>query len=214
MEFLSCFAGLRASQADYLEQGKGDLFESARRAMHDPEFTQMTTEYKSNAGMWAIEKVLLLEQVAETLEDAAKPGNKQAIKEELETIPWLAAAATDARKKYVQTFLQRVEKRKAVAVSVPSGVEARRAKLRKITEAAAAKLKAEAAEKEKKALEKQQQLVKDAAVEFLRHEYGGKKEKLAPESVQEKLRKACRCHLTMMPGLHKDSVLSTLSICV
>ena len=95
-------------------------------------------------------------------------------------------------------------KRKAAAVSVPSGVEVWRARLRKITEAAAAKLKAEAAEKEKKVLEKQQQLARDAAVEFLRHAHGGKKEKPAPDSLQEKLRKACRCHLTHMLGLHKD----------
>ena len=47
----------------------------------------MTTEYKVNAGMWATETVLLWEQVDQSLVDAAQPGNKQVITEELDTIP-------------------------------------------------------------------------------------------------------------------------------
>ncbi len=99
--------------------------------MQDPEFTQMTTEYKVNAGMWATETALLWEQVDQSLVDAAQPGNKQVITEELDTIPWLSNAATEARKKHAEAFKGVVEKRKAAAVAQLSGVDARRAKLKR-----------------------------------------------------------------------------------
>ena len=38
----------------------------------------------------------------------------------------------------------------------------------------------------------------------MRWEYGGKKQKAAPQALQDKLAKACRCHLTLPPGNHKD----------
>ena len=42
-------------------------------------------------------------------------------------------------------------------------------------------------------------------MEYLRQEFGKtKKQKFAPESVQEKLAKACRCSLSMPKGMHKD----------
>ena len=116
--------------------------------MRDPEFMRMTTDYRSQAGMWATSKVLLLNQIDQSLGDAAKLENKQAIKAEIDTVPWLANAASHARRKYCQSF-QKIDANRKVAPAKPeaSDVEARRAKLRKILVAAAAKLKAEAAEK-------------------------------------------------------------------
>ena len=73
----------------------------------------------------------------------------------------------------------------------------------RIAAAAAQKLKAEAAEKECKATARHEQLLKDAAVEFLRLEFGSKQKPTAT-TVQEKLQKACKCHLTMAKGLHKE----------
>ncbi len=199
-----------AVEGDYLAQGKADLFQNARRAMQDPEFMKTATECKMSEGMWATDKVLLLVQVAQSLDDAAQPSNKQVLKEELDTIPWLATAASEARRKYAMTFKTTVEKSKAAVAAQPCGVEARRAKLRKITQAAAAKLKAETAEKEAKALEKQQLLVKESTMEHLRLEYGGKKQKATPTALQEKLGKACRCLL----AITRTSALSNRRTCV
>ena len=71
--------------------------------------------------------------------------------------------------------------------------------------AAAQQLKDELAEKKAKAEAKHLELVKQAALVYLRQEFGKtKKQKLAPESVQEKLAKACRCSLSMPKGMHKE----------
>ena len=104
--------------------------------------------------------------------------------------------------------------------AAPSDADVRRAKIRKITDAAAQKIKA-VAKKESKAFEKQQHLLKETAVDLLiglrclclragkkavdllRKEYGHK-QKATPTAVQEKLAKACRCHLSLAPGHHKD----------
>ena len=49
------------------------------------------------------------------------------------------------------------------------------------------------------------ELVKQATVEYLGQEFGKtKKQKFAPESVQEKLAKACRRSLSMPKGMHKE----------
>ena len=81
----------------------------------------------------------------------------------------------------------------------------RRSKIQKITDAAAQQFKDELAEKKAKAEAKHFELVKQATVEHLRQELGKtKKQKLAPESVQEKLAKACRRSLSMPKGMHKD----------
>ena len=83
--------------------------------------------------------------------------------------------------------------------------EERRAKIQKIAEDAAQQFKDELAEKKAKAEAKHLELVKQATVEYLRQEFGKtKRQKLAPESVQEKLAKACRCSLTMPKGMHQD----------
>ena len=81
----------------------------------------------------------------------------------------------------------------------------RRSKIQKITDAAAQQFKDEPAEKKAKAEAKHLELVKQATVEHLRQEFGKtKKQKFAPESVQERLAKACQCSLSMPRGMHKD----------
>ena len=102
------------TEADYREQGRGELFEKAQRAMRNPEFVQMTTDYKKHAGMWATDKVLLMEQVCSSLDDSALPANTGIIAAQVDTIPWLATAASAARQKYASTFARSLveEKRK------------------------------------------------------------------------------------------------------
>ena len=73
-----------------------------------------------------------------------------------------------------------------------------------MAQGAAKKLQAEAAEKRAKAAEKQKELVKLAAIEYLRQGCGkGGQQKPCPGSVNGKLRKACRRHLTLKPGSRK-----------
>ena len=81
----------------------------------------------------------------------------------------------------------------------------RPAKIQKITDTAAQQFKDELAEKKAKAEAKHFELVKQATVEYLRQEFGKtRKQKFAPESVQERLAKACRCSLSMPEGMLKD----------
>ena len=81
----------------------------------------------------------------------------------------------------------------------------RRAKIQEITDAAAQQFQDELAEKKAKADAKHLELVKQATVEDLRQELGKtRKQKFAPESVQEKLAKACRRSLSIPKGMHKD----------
>jgi hypothetical protein len=118
---------------------------------------------------------------------------------------WLTGAATQARRSYAQSFKRgAAQPKKPVPAPVVEAAE-RRAKIQKITDAAAQQLKDELAEKKAKADAKHLELVKQAALEYLRQEFGKtKKQKLAPESVQEKLAKACRCSLSMPKGMHKE----------
>ena len=87
--------------------------------------------------------------------------------------------------------------------------EARQTKVQKITQGAAANIRAEMKEMGDKATERQHDLVKAAAVEYLQPEYGNK-QKPAPNALQEKLKKACGCHLTLKGGATKTSVAFTL----
>ena len=62
------------------------------------------------------------------------------------------------------------------------------------------------AKRKAKAEARQLELVKEAAVESLRHQFGkSKKQKVAPDPVREKLSKAWRCSQTMPAGMHKDN---------
>ena len=72
------------------------------------------------------------------------------------------------------------------------------------------KLKDEAKAKDGKAAVKHIAIVRKAAVEHLRLQFG-KKPTPTPPALAERLWKACNCHKTMAPGsgLHKDNVHST-----
>ena len=81
--------------------------------------------------------------------------------------------------------------------------------MQKVTEDAAAKIRAEMKEKVDKAAERQHELVKAAATELLRFEFGVE-QKPAPNALQEKLKKACRCHMTFKVAIVKRSLIFTL----
>lgn len=70
----------------------------------------------------------------------------------------------------------------------------------KITFDAAEKMRQKMADKEAKEKEKQHELEKATAVEHLRREIG-KHQKPAPDSVQQRLQKACRRHLNLAGGM-------------
>ena len=76
------------------------------------------------------------------------------------------------------------------------------------TAAAAKKLREEAEMRSKqaedRAAERATALIKEAAVEYLRVQFG-KKQAPTPAPLLEKLKKACRCHLVKAAGLHKDT---------
>jgi hypothetical protein len=103
-------------------------------------------------------------------EHSKHPNYKQAIAESADAIEWLQGAASKAKRKYAETVSQKT----ALPAKTPPApvveAEERRAKIRKITEAAAQKSKGDLAEKNAKAEVKKLELVKQAAVEDLRGE--------------------------------------------
>jgi len=158
---------------------------------------------------------LLTDQLVASTADADCPSNTAAIAEVLDQTPFLQEAVSASKAKYKQTL---EKKRQAEEIHQPQpekDKEERGDKIRKIAQDAAAKLRAEADEKQRKASEKQQELVRLAAIEYLRQEFGskGKRQKTCPDSIKEKLQKACRCHLAMPPGAHKEKCNLLLKIC-
>ena len=194
-----------AVEQDYRAQGKGQLSEKAMQAMQDPAYQEITAEYKKNGGLWKTESVVMVTQVMDSLGESADMQNKTAVAEATGSLPWLTSASTQARRNYAQTFKHAAaQPKKELPAPVAEAAE-RRAKIQKITDAAAQQFKDELAEKKAKAEAKHLELVKQATVEHLRQELGKtKKQKLAPESVQEKLAQACRCSLSLPKGMHKD----------
>ena len=145
-------------------------------------------------------------QVMATLGDAQAISSSKCISQQLEITPWLKTATSDVWSRYIENTAQQRLKLKREFPGQPEAAaeaDARQAKMQKITQAAAEKIRAEAQQKEAKAAEEQLELVKAAAVELPRHEYG-KKQKVAPSALQEKLKNACWCHMSMAAGMHKD----------
>ena len=66
-------------------------------------------------------------------------------------------------------------------------------KLRGITDAAAAQMRQKIKDKEEKAEAKQTELVRQAAMEHLRIQFGDKKVTPTPAPLKDKLEKACKC---------------------
>ena len=111
--------------------------------------------------------------------------NASVMEETVGKIPWVSAAASAARQRYAQHVAERrketlKEEKPATCAGASLDVDGRSAKIRKILEGAVAKLRAEAKEKEDRAVARQRELVKSSVVEFCRFEFG-KKQKLAPD---------------------------------
>ena len=64
-------------------------------------------------------------------------------------------------------------------------------------------MRAGTSQKETKAAERRHELIRLAAIEFLRREYGNKR-KTFLDILRERRKKACRRHLTLAKGVHKD----------
>ena len=93
-----------AVEADYRAQGKGQLFEKALPAMHDPAYQEISAEYEKNGGLWKTASVVMVTQLLDSLDEAADTQNKKAIADTAGSMSWLTSAATQARKNYAQNF--------------------------------------------------------------------------------------------------------------
>ena len=176
-----------------------------------PEFSSVTSEYKAHNGAWDTSKVLLMDQVTAALEEVGSSEDKVAIESALGKLAWLSEAASGARSKYathVAEKQQELKKRKADATTsaslASSDADGRQDKIRKITEAAAQQIKEEVRQKEAKAAAKPQDVMRESVVECLRYEYCNK-QKPAPESLKDRLAKACRCSRSLAEGRHKET---------
>ena len=152
-----------------------------------------------------------MDQVTAALEEVGSSEDKVAIESALGKLAWLSEAASGARSKYathVAEKQQELKKRKADATTsaslASSDADGRQDKIRKITEAAAQQIKEEVRQKEAKAAAKPQDVMRESVVECLRYEYCNK-QKPAPESLKNRLAKACRCSRSLAEGRHKET---------
>jgi hypothetical protein len=88
-----------AVEADYRAQGKGQLFEKALQAKHDPAYQEITAEYKKNGGLWKTASVVMVTQLLDSLDESADTQNKKAIADTAGSMSWLTSSATQARTK-------------------------------------------------------------------------------------------------------------------
>ena len=72
--------------------------------MRDPEIMEIIMEYQKSAGSRATETVLTLDQLDQILEDSNHKDHHQIIAEHLDGAPWLAKAASEAKKRYRTSF--------------------------------------------------------------------------------------------------------------
>ena len=183
-------------------------------AMHDPAYQETTAEYKNNSGMWKTEMVVVVNQVCDTLEDASQAEHKTAIATSIGATPWLASTASKFQEKYAEMVSETAASAPKKAPAPVVEVEERQTKIRKITDAAAQKIKAELSEKKAKSEARQLELVKEAAVGYLREQFGkGKKPKVALHPVRERLSKACRCSQTLPAGDTRADAPATPRTC-
>ena len=141
-----------AKEWDHRGQGKGALYEKACTLMGDPEYVNITEEYKRNSGIGDTCKVLLLDQVCTAVLESSSPKHSEAIKEQIGSIPWFRDAATGSRKRYLesQTVAQWQRQRTEPPAAEAQAV-ARRAKMAEVTASAVAKIRAETRAKEEEA---------------------------------------------------------------
>ena len=107
--------------------------------------------------------------------DCEKKGDAKQIEEAMHSVPWLfAASESRKRKRWIVAETQRRVEKEKESEAQPNAAEAqqeRRRDFQKITEDVAKKLKPDAAEKEKKAEERKNELVKKAAVQRLNQSF-------------------------------------------
>jgi hypothetical protein len=96
----------------------------------------------------------------------------------------LAVVASEARCKYAQAVASKASPgpKPLLVPAAARESETRRLNIKKVTKAAARKLRQEAAAKKAKADARQLELVNEAAVECFRHEFG-RKQKLTPTAL-------------------------------
>ena len=153
--------------------------------------------------------MLLQEQLLACQADADKPSNAQQI--ESSAPAWAHHGASLARQQWLvhtSAQLKADAAAKALASAAdPAFAAALRGKrgfdIKAIIERAAKKIKDETKAKADQVEAKRQDLVRQAGIEYLRLSFG-KKQKPAPNVLQEKLGKACKCSKSLPPGKHKE----------
>ena len=124
-------------------------------------------------------------------------GQQDAIAAALDSTPWLQEAASSSRSQSGQVLAKKHV--------VEAGSAAQHA---------VAKMRANGAEKEAKAAEKWQDLVRPAAIEYLTQDYGkGTKQKPCPESVKERLVRRAAASSLWPPACTRTSAISILCTC-
>ena len=176
-------------------------------AAQDPEFRSVVAEYTaaSKNGLWDTTTVLLSEQLSDLLDSAPKATNKAAIEKTVGSLPWLKQACSDAQKKWAAEVVARKVAAKEHKPLLAPGASKRKQEVQDAVAQAAKKFKSEALEKEKKKEDDKKALVVEAAVEYMKAECGKKAKKTVATAMAEKLKKACRCHLTLAHGHHKET---------
>ena len=173
-------------EADYRgDPALSQLYDRACMAMKDPSYDQITTEYKRGRGLWSTDTVFLLDQVEDALATAADPAKHADIKTALGDIPWLSEAESESRKRWLAKSLADQEatkkaKHEEAPAAAQEGPEGRKKKTQELVAEAAAKLKAERAAKEEKEEARRHELMRDAAVEYIRKEFRAKSTSLHP----------------------------------
>ena len=169
----------RPAGLDHTAAGEGGLLARARAAMRDPAYQQVIQEHARGGGLWDTKRALLLDQVDAALEQAGSAANGESIEAAAGQLQRLQGAASDARKRWAATVAaehEELRKRKAAGHAPAAPGAAQRQDSAKNLAAAAAKKIAEEAEAakrkaEQRAIEKQAQLLKEAAIEHLRVEF-------------------------------------------
>ena len=156
------------------ECGFGGAATASERIVQDRGYKEITAECEKNAWQLVTDTVVLTTEIKEPPDSVNDPQYSEPVSQARDIIPWLTEEATLSRNRCVDQGAEAKlsTKTKQTPPAVLSDAEVRRATLKTATAAAAEKLKSEAVERKNKAAVKQDNLVKEAAVEFLRKEFG------------------------------------------
>ena len=144
--------------------------------MQDPEFSRIAAEYKKAGGLWDTEKTFVMHELGQALRDSAMAANSKAIETTVGEVPWVADAASVARRRYIANNAEAKLNAKATRQPKHPNAEQRRCKTKELTAATIQKHREEAkakADKNAKAKEEHEvALLQEGAVEYLRLELG------------------------------------------